>query len=291
MAEMNIPGWLKETGEAERGEEGAFKGEGFIDRTLENIASFMREALDNGNYARRNGVLQGIEPRARIAGMLFLIVASGLAARVFMLSAIIVLTAALGLFSGVGMGRLLKRVLPTLLFTSVIIAPVFFSFVTPGGAVLSIGGTAVTREGIITGLFIIARVGTMSALGALLLLTTGQADLFRGLRGLVPAVFVTALFMTFRYILILLRTAEDTALARKSRTITGTSLRESQGWFATRAGFILKKTVSTADEVTLAMVSRGFDGKIKTFESPVLRGKDFSFIGISSFVLFLSTGL
>jgi cobalt/nickel transport system permease protein len=290
MAEMKIPGWLREAGGGAHGKEAAFKSEGFIDRTLGNIASFMKETIENGECCR-SGVLQSIEPRARMAGMFFLVFAAGLSGKVWMLFAVISLTAILALLSGVRMGRLLRRIMPALVFTAIIVAPISLSFFTPGSAIFNIGGAAVTREGIETGLFIIARVGTMSGLAALLLLSTRQADLFRGLRGLVPSFFVTALFMTYRYVFILMKTAEDMALARRSRTISGTNIREAQGWFASRIGLMLRKTAAIADEVTLAMVSRGFDGKIRTFESKGMRGKDLLFIGITSFVLFLAIGL
>jgi len=289
MAEMKIPGWLREASVAGPGKETAFKSEGFIDRTLGNIASFMKGALDEGE-SNRSGVLQSIEPRARIIGIFFLVFAAALAGKALTLLAVASLTVVLALISGVKIGRLLKRIMPALVFTSIIVAPVALSFFTPGSAVLNIGGAAVTSEGIKTALFIIARVGAMSGLTALLLLSTRQADLFRGLRGLVPSFFVTALFMTYRYVFILMKTAEDMALARKSRTITGTDLRGSQGWLASRIGLILRKTAAIADEVTLAMVSRGFEGKIRTFETHRTRGKDLVFIGITSFALFLSIG-
>ncbi len=289
MAEMKIPGWLREESASGRGNEAAFKGEGFIDRTLGNIASFMEGAFDR-EYSP-GGVLQSIEPRARIIGIFFLVFAAALAGRALTLIAVVSLTVVLALLSGVRIGRLLKRTMPALVFTSIMVAPISLSFFTPGSAVLNIGGAAVTGEGVRTGLFIIARVGAMSGLTALLMLASRQADLFRGLRGVVPSFFVTALFMTYRYVFMLMKTAEDMALARRSRTITGTKLREAQGWFASRTGLILRKTASIADEVTLAMVSRGFEGKIRTFESKGMRGKDLIFIGTASFALFLSIGL
>ncbi len=285
-----MPVWLKEA-KARRGGEGAFKSEAFVEKTLDNISSFMKVVFDGAEYAGKNGLLQSLEPKVRIIGIFFLVFAAALAGKALSLLAVIFFAIVLALLSGVEVLKLLKRVMPALIFTSIIISPVFFSFVTPGSAVLKAWGMAVTKEGLETGVFIIARVGVMAGFTALLLLTTGQSDLLKGMRGLVPAVFITALFMTFRYTLILLRTAEDSALARKSRTITGTNLRDSQGWFATRVGFILKKTVSTADEVTLAMVSRGFTGRMNSFEGRRLHGKDFMFIGLTSFALILSAGL
>ncbi len=295
MAEVKVPEWLKEVRTSPRDKSGPVRDERFIDKTLGSIASFMREVFDHDEYAQRRGVLQGIEPRARIVGVFFLIVAAALTARTFMIAGIISTALLIARLSGVSLGPLAKRALPSLIFTAMLVAPVFFSFITPGRGLLELTlygfSIAVTKEGLETGLFLMARVGGIATLAMLLLLTTKHSDMFKGLRGLpVPAFFVTALFMTFRFILVLLRVAEDSALARKSRTIAGPDLRGSQGWFAARIGFILKKALSTAEEVNIAMASRGFTGRVKTFESRGLRRGDYIWLGFSSFVLFLSFG-
>jgi energy-coupling factor transporter transmembrane protein EcfT len=82
----------------------------------------------------------------------------------------------------------------------------------------------------------------------------------------------------------------DAALARKSRTIDGTGVKEAQRWFASRAAFILKRSLSTAEEVSMAMVSRGFDGKVRISPAGPLGRGGYLWLGATSFFLFLSFG-
>ncbi|OGP38917.1 MAG: cobalt ECF transporter T component CbiQ [Deltaproteobacteria bacterium GWC2_56_8] len=294
MAEVRLPDWLKEP----RGElcpAGKGGTHGFLDKTLMNISAFMRATLSSG-AADRPGALQSLSPKARIAGFLFLILAGSLTGSAFMLIGALVITAVAMSLSNVSAASLAKRVAPPLFFTSVIAIPVFFEFITPGAPVfgVSIGGLSlsVTREGAETGLFLILRVGVMVALSSLLLLTTRQADFFSGLKELkVPHLFVTALYMTFRYIFVLLKTAEDAVLARKSRTIATVKLSEAQGWAGSRMALILKRSISYAEEVNMAMISRGFDGRLRTLRAPGMEGRDYIWIFLTLFFLFLSFGV
>lgn len=209
MAQITgIPPWFKEAQAKPcpaRDEQG--KGDGnepFLTKTLSNIASTATRLFDSEESASRPGLLQGLSPASRIAGICAVIMGAAITKNPAMLGGIIMLTAALAFASRIPLAMLAKRVLPAFMFTAVIIAPVFF----------------MASAGVRAGAFIIARVAAMTAQMALLALTTRQTDLFIGLRRLpVPRFFVTSLFMTFRYIFILLKMAEDAALAKKSRFI------------------------------------------------------------------------
>lgn len=294
MAEVRLPDWLKES----RGEPcliGKGSSHGFLDKTLANISAFMRETLSSG-AAESPGVLQSLSPKARIAGFLLLIIACSITGRAFMLIGTLIIMAVAMLLSNVSAASLAKRVAPSLFFTSVIAFPVFFDFITPGSSVfgVSVSGysLSVTKEGAAVGLFLVLRVGVMVALASLLLLTTRQADFFKGLRELkVPHLFVTALYMTFRYIFVLLKTAEDAVLARKSRTIATGKLSEAQRWTGSRMALILKKSTSYAEEVNMAMISRGFDGRLRTLKASGMEGRDYLWLFFTLFFLFLSFGV
>ncbi len=68
----------------------------------------------------------------------------------------------------------------------------------------------------------------------------------------------------------------------------GAKLSESQRWFASRATFILKRSISLGQEVSMAMASRGFSGVILGFDGKGLAGRDFLWLGFTVFVLLLS---
>lgn len=295
MEEIRLPDWFKaakgEPCPVGRGDE----RQGFLEKNLRNIASFMKEALGPERFAQMPGTLQSLEPRSRMLGVFALIAGCAVAQTFMMLLIIGGLSLALARISSVEVPALFKRVLPAFLFTLILAAPALFSFISPGPELFgfSVAGhrVAVTARGAHIAAFFITRVTVMVSLVAVLVLTTRQSDFFAGLRGLrIPSAFVTALFMTFRYVFILVKIAEDSTLARKSRTVAGARLGESQAWFASRAGLLLKKSLNMADEVNMAMASRGFDGKVKTFESPRFKGRDYLWTGFSFFVFFLSFG-
>lgn len=297
MAQMRLPEWFKE---AKRGaceaEGGHAAPDSFTDRSLKNFSGFLKDALAPEQYSRRRGLLQSVSPRARIAGVFFLITAAAFVVDIYALAATVLLTGSLAALSGVGFTAIAKRVWPAFAFTAVLIFPVVFGFFTPGdrlfGAGLGRFGFEVTVQGVETWLFFVTRTVSMVSLAALLLLTTGETDFFRGLAGLpLPRVFTTALFMMFRFVFILLKVAEDSVLARRSRTIGGAGIKESQRWFSSRVVLLLKKSLNTAGEVGMAMASRGFDGKIRSLGDMKLAPADYVWLGSTLFLLFLSFGL
>jgi cobalt ECF transporter T component CbiQ len=292
--EMKIPAWFgTETAPPARGEA---QTEGFVEKNLGAVAGFMKEVLESHEYSRRKGMLQAIEARARTGGILILVVSAAFMEKTLSLLAMVLVAAAIMRLSQVDGASLLKRVLPPALFTGILVIPAFFSFVTPGSEIVgfTVAGSriAMTVEGVEVGLRLLVRVSVMVSFVALLFLTTKEADLFRGLKGIpVPGFFITALFMTFRYILILLKMVEDSNLSRKSRTIRRTALKGSQGWFAGRVAFLFQRSINISEEVTLAMASRGFKGRVRTLEDKTLSGRDYLWLGFASFVFFIALGV
>lgn len=296
MAQMNLPGWFREAGSHPCPPGGGKAKRTFVEKNLYSIASYFKETLDSDENSGKRGLLQGITPRARIAGVFFLLLASAFVANAYALGAAIFIAVLLAALSGIGFGAVVRRSAPAVVFTLIIVSPVFFGFFTPGERLvgLSIGPVVleVTREGLSSGLFFAARVAAMVSLTAILLLSTGQRDLLRGLSGLpLPRFFVTALFMMFRFVFILLKTFEDTNLARRSRTISRRRVRESQEWFASRAALIMKKSLGIAEEVSMAMASRGFDGRVRVGAEGALGAYDYLWLLFTLFLLFLSFGL
>lgn len=280
-----LPVWFNEAKGAPCPTGGVVKREGFVDKSLRAIAAYIRDIAVAEDAAGQNGALQSLDTRARIAGMLFLIAASAVTGSWFVLGSIAFVCAVLIYASGVCLAAFARRVAAPVVFTAVIVAPVFFGV----GGVGAAGGKAAFA----TGAFIVSRVAVMVSLSTVLALTTRQADFFKGLSGLgAPRFFVTALFMTFRYVFILIKTVEDAAMARKSRVIIGGRLGEPQAWFASRAALLLHKSLGMAGDVNMAMVSRGFsNGRIMTAAHAPMRMRDYIWLGASSFALFVSFGL
>jgi cobalt/nickel transport system permease protein len=298
---MKLPAWFRE--EKARppyptGAGGGMEGQsrGFVEKNLAAITAFMREVVASHEYSQREGMLQALDPRARIGGIMVLVVGVAFMEKGVALLTLLMLAAAIMYLSNVDAAGLVKRVMPPVVFTAILVVPVFFNFITPGTDIFGFNVSgfhiAFTSEGLQVGFRLIVRVTAMVSLVALLFLTTKEADLFKGLKGLpVPGFFITALFMTFRYILILLKIVEDTNLSKKSRTISKAAMKESQRWFAGRVAYLFERSLRLSEEVTQAMASRGFAGEVKTLEQYALKGRDYLWLGFTSFVFFLSLGV
>lgn len=287
---MKLPEWL---GRDKAPPPPAKGGRGsFVERNVEAVSRFLTDVIVSNRYSGTKGLVQGVDPGARVFGVVLIILGSAFAATHWFTLGVLVLAFLLARLSGVGPIVLAKRAMPPVVFTAAIALPVVISPVTPGEPLAGVFGVWVTREGLAVFLKFLARVASMVAMVSLLVVTTRQADFFRGLgRFPLPGFFTTALFVTFRYMFLLLKAVEDSSLARKSRTITGTAAGEDRRWFASRAGFLLKKSLATADEVALSMASRGFSGRLATRPPGELAPGDYAWIGASAFVMFLSFGL
>ena len=286
---MTLPDWMKgpfiePSGACVGG------GQGFVDRSLKGFASFFKKVYIAESFSAKDAFLQRLDPRASLAGFFFLILGAALSGSWVFILSLLVFTTGLSVITKVGVGPLLRRTLPAAVFTAVLAAPSAFSFVTPGAPLVELGGLTITLDGVRTAFFFVLRVSSMAALASLAALTTTHSGFFRGLGRLLPAFFVTALFFTFRYALILVKIAEEAALARKSRMICGPGVMEGQGWSASRAAFILKRSLSMADEISMAMASRGFDGHVRLNPAGSFKAFDFIWIFMASFFFFLSLG-
>ncbi|MEK6531420.1 MAG: cobalt ECF transporter T component CbiQ [Deltaproteobacteria bacterium] len=294
--EVKLPHWFKEPRPGACPISKRLNKDGFVEKTLKNIDSFMKETvfLEKGDAS--TGILQSVDPRARIAGLFMLMASCAISTNAaFLLFAGLVAFALMKL-SGVSAGELGKRVFIPVAFTFVLTLPVFFSLFDSGNEAIDIGGgilpVAITKEGLLTGFVFILRVTVMVSFSALILVTTTHNGLFGGLKGLkIPGFFITALFMTFRYIFILLKLLEDSALARKSRMISPTGFTEARTWFASRLSLLLARSLHTAEAVSGAMESRGFSGVVRTFKAEGLKPRDYVFIWASIFVFLVSVGL
>ena len=156
-------------------------------------------------------------------------------------------------------------------------------FITPGTPLLSMAGKAViTAQGARTAGLLVMRVVDSLSMGLLLIFTTPWTKFLQALRWLrLPSLIVDILGMTYRYIFLLLHTANSMFLARKSRTIGGFSSAENRRWLGRALATTMVKSQHLSEEVYLAMLSRGYRGEIRTLNELSLRGRDFAWMAFA----------
>jgi len=240
----------------------------FLERTTAGFVDAMEHAFYAEQTARAEGLLQRLDPRVKLLGILALVVPAAASKSFAVIAGLFAIALALAALSHVSFGVLLKRVwIAVLLFTGVIALPA--PFVTPGRVVyhLPVLGWSVTAQGLASAGYLVLRVETAATLCVLLVLTTPWNHVLKTLRVLhVPAVMVTILGMTYRYLFLVLQSAHDMFESRRSRMIGELTGRERRRVAVSSAGVLMSKTFDLSNEVYLAMQSRGYRGEVAVLD-------------------------
>lgn len=249
---------------------------GFVERTIHELSGALERSLYAEELARADGLLQRLDPRVKVVGLLALVVSAALAHNILVILALFAVALALALASRVSFRTLATRVwVGALMFTGMIALPAIF--LTPGQALyrLPLLGWPITAQGLGSAAYLITRVETAATLSLLLILCTPWTHVLKALRVLrVPVVFVVILGMTFRYIFLMLQTARDMFESRQSRMVGTLEPADSRRLAAASVGVLLSKTLLLSGDVYMAMQSRGFRGEVYTLDEFAMRPRD-----------------
>ncbi len=263
---------------------------GFLERTATGIVAALEHSLYAEELARSRGLLQGLDPRIKILGILGLIIVAATAHNLQTALGLFVLALLLGILSHVPLSALARKVwIPVLAFTGVIAFPALF--LTPGRVVATLPGVGwpITAQGLVSAAYLVSRVETAATLSTLLVLTTPWNHLLKALRVLrVPVVIVVILGTTYRYIFLLLHAAHDMLEARRSRMLGSLDARERRRAAAANLGVLLAKAFQLSDEVYLAMQSRGYRGEVYLFDEFATRRRDW--LMLAAFAVLVAAG-
>lgn len=246
----------------------------FAEKTMASVTSALQSTIFAEDTARGQGLLQSIDPRAKVVSFLALLLCIALARRVEVLVALYLFTLALAALSRVALRTFLKRVwffIP--LFTGVVALPALF--ITPGPPLIVIIDLpyspvylAITETGLRAAAYLLLRVAGSVSLAVLLVMTTPWWPLLRALRILrVPQSFILVISMTYRYIFLLLRLSEAMFLARESRAVGRLSAQDNRRFLGAALGTLLSRSYDLSNEVYLAMMARGFRGEVALAEA------------------------
>ncbi|HEY1754136.1 MAG TPA: cobalt ECF transporter T component CbiQ [Bryobacteraceae bacterium] len=224
----------------------------------------MERALYADRSASGRGALQQLDPRVKVAGLGALILASAMAAKLWVVAAALLAAIILASVSFISIWTIATRVwFATLTFSAAFAVPALF--LTPGTALYTIPGVlwTITRQGLTTAGFLVLRSETAATLALVLVFTTPWMHILKALRLFrVPVVFVVILGMTCRYILLLLENAHEMFESRKSRTVGPTTRGQQRRIAIASTGALLSRTFQLSGEVYLAMQARGFRGEV-----------------------------
>jgi cobalt/nickel transport system permease protein len=266
----------------------ATRSEGFLSRNIAGLSQALESAIVADDVSRKPGLLQGLDPRAKVACFLLLVVTAGLLHSLALLAVLFMMALVLAYFSRISLSFFLKRVLLFIpLFTVVIAVPALFT--TPGNPLWYIGShVSVTQQGLLSAAFLCVRVTDSLSLGILLILTTRWTDLLAALRWFrLPALVVSIVGMTYRYIFLFLHTTNNMFMARRSRTIARFSGAANRRWLGQALAATLAKSQHMSEEVYLAMLSRGYSGEVIALDDLQARRRDLLCLVSAVLIIFI----
>jgi cobalt ECF transporter T component CbiQ len=235
----------------------------FIERTLTAFTGAIERSLAASELAEARGLLQRLDPRTKLVGMLALVVAAATARRLWVIGVLFAGALVLALASRVPLASLLRRAwLPLFVFTGIIALPALF--VTPGSVVGRLPGLGwqITATGLRSAGFLVTRVETAATLSVLMILTTPWNRVLKALRVFrVPLVLVVILGMTYRYVFLLLESALAMLESRRSRAVGELNGRDRRRVAAATIGVLISKSFDFSNDVYSAMLARGFRGE------------------------------
>jgi len=229
--------------------------------------SFLKGSVFSDEYASRDGLLQSIDPRAKLVTFFIFLLTVLFTHSITVSICLYLLCLVLALFSKIDLGFFLKRTwifIP--LFSLFIAIPALFSVFTPGDAISGFKALGleliITRQGLYGALLFVARVIASVSFAVLLSITTRHFELLKVLRIFrIPQVFVMILGMCYRYIYLFMEVVEDTYMAIKSRTGGKVHYRKGQHIVAWSMASLWHRSYLLNEEVYGAMLSRGFGGE------------------------------
>jgi cobalt ECF transporter T component CbiQ len=241
---------------------------GFVEKTLAGISGGIEQAIFSEENARKDGFLQRRDPRIKLVCFIALVVATAVSRDWQVLVPLYCLTLLGAAVSKIDLVLYFKRVwLGMGLFSAIVVLPSIFFIGNETLFDLDLGPVTLTvhSDALRAAAIFVLRVGTSVSLAILLILTTKWADILKSLRILrVPGVFVLVLAMTYRYVFLLLHTANGMFLARKSRMVAQTSGSEQRWWVVAAIGVLMHRSFKMSEDVYQAMIARGFMNEIRS---------------------------
>ncbi|HEX8080146.1 MAG TPA: cobalt ECF transporter T component CbiQ [Jatrophihabitans sp.] len=248
----------------------------FVRKTLTGGSDLLRQVMFSDETSSRPGLLQRLEPRVKLLGLLALVVTAAFLRSIPALLALYALTLVLAALSRLPLRFFLLRVwLFVPIFSGIVLIPATLSVVTEGDVVWTLWhwhGKAhgFTSQGLTSAALVLSRVTTSVSLVVLLTLSTPWTRLLASLRALgVPRMFILIIGMAYRYLFLLLASVTDMYQARASRTIGSEKHdRKARAFVAASAGALFGRTMAMSEEVHQAMTARGYRGDAKVLAQP-----------------------
>lgn len=275
----------------------------FVDKGIHHLADVIKTGYLQSETSSKDFFFQKIDARIKVLFLLFFVILVSLKKEPGSEALIGLFVFILTSVSHLSVFTLYKRVLFwTFIFGVLIALPSAFNVITKGELIFPIirfseshrlwiyqipQEIGITGEGILIFMILSLRVMNSLAISFFVLYTTPLPEIIKALKIFkVPDSFLMIVTLSYKYIFILAKIAEEMYLAKKSRLIGQVTPAEARKWIAGRMLFLFIKSRKRCEEIFKAMLARGFSGDINIYRVKKLHARDWT-----AGVIFFSVGI
>jgi cobalt ECF transporter T component CbiQ len=243
---------------------------------MQKLLATVEDSLFAEDVAASPGFLQSLDARVKLAGISALLISAIAVRQVLILVVLFAAATILGILSHVRLARIAKHVwLSVLAFTGTIAVPALL--VVKGTPLVHVPllGWPISKQAVISVALLILRAETCATLAFLLVLCTPWNRLLRALRWFrVPASVTFIIEMTYRYLFLLIQSAQDMIESRRARLVGVIHPAEQRRMAAAMGAVLLDKSLHLSSEVVAAMEARGYRGDVRLLNDRALKAND-----------------
>lgn len=299
----NIPSFLQEINNSYPNKSENKSGLSIIEKSVKSIANSIKSIYLQAAISAKSSFIYTIHPHIKVLSLLYLAVIISITNNIIDLLILTGFIIILYLIGKLNILQVFKKIFfISFVFGFLIILPASLNIITGGEIWFTIvtldspyhfwiynipKEIGITKEGcfIVSRFFL--RVFNSVSFAFLIIYTTPFPKFIKSFKIIgIPDTFLMIISLTFTYIIILSKTIEDTYLALKSRMMRKIHNKKIRMFIADRIFFIFKKSRNNYEKTYLAMVSRGYTGKIKLYTFQRIKNSD-----IISLLLIIILGL
>jgi cobalt/nickel transport system permease protein len=302
--ENKIPSYLLENGRSQYELKNVRRAKiSFLDKTILNSARAVKSIYLQAENAASEKFIQKINPHVKLISLIYLAIIISIVSN---LKAQLLITFFIFLIYFLARLKIFqvyrKIFFIVFIFGFIVVLPACLNLITPGKIIFNLitlnkplhfwiydipQNIGITENGIQVVSLIFLRVLNSVSFALLVIFTTPFPSFIKSFRIFgVPDTFLMIITLAYKYIFILSRTTEETYFALKSRLSGNIKTTRIRKLISGRIFFIFKRSVIIYESTYFAMVSRGYNGKVK-LHSPL----NFTFIDFVSLVVVFALGI
>lgn len=252
----------------------------FLDKTIINSASAVKSIYLQAENAAKENFIQKINPHVKLISLIYLVVIISLVSN---LVAQILTTAFIFLLYIIARLKIFqvyrKIFFLAFIFGFLVVLPASLNIITPGKIIFNLitfdkpshfwiyeipKNIGFTENGFQVVSLVFLRVFNSVSIALLIVFTTPFSSFIKSFKIIgAPDTFLMIISLAYKYIFILSRTIEETYFALKSRLAGNIKRSSIRKLISGRILFIFKRSIIIYENTYYAMVSRGYQGKIK----------------------------